>query len=128
MAVRLSAGPFWADGFTPATWPASAALAVALLALASLRDVRPAPPAGGGGTALAVLGVLVAGVGMMPWLGFPASMAAVLAVLSRLFGARAAWRTAALAPAGSVAVWLFFERVMRFPLPDGRLWSGAWIW
>ena len=130
-AARVTAGPWWAGGFTPATWPALAALTLAVLGLIVLTEgATPGPGATApeGRAAGAALAAIVAGAALIPWLGFPLAAALVLAALSWLFGGRSVSRVSAFSGLGAVAVWLFFESVMRFPLPDGRVWDGAWNW
>lgn len=69
--------------------------------------------------ALALLGILVAYLLAIPWLGYPIAVAMLLAVVSWFAGTRPGLAWAATAIVGAGLFWLMFTRLLGIPMPTG---------
>ena len=76
------------------------------------------------GTAV-MLGIGVAYVAVVAFLGYPLAIAGVLAGAALYQGERPGWRLALIALAGSAAFWLFFDGFLRLDVPPG-FWPALW--
>ena len=75
--------------------------------------------------AAGMLGIGVAYVAVVAFVGYPLAVAGVLAGAALYQGARPGWRLVRIALAGSAAFWLFFDRVLRLNMPSG-FWPALW--
>lgn len=69
--------------------------------------------------ALALLGMLVAYLVAMPWLGYPVAVALLIASVAWFAGARPGIGLAATAVVGAGFFWLMFTRLLGIPMPTG---------
>lgn len=109
---------------------AALGLALAARAAAAWWFGRAAPRlAGGEGRRLrgaaVMLGVGVAYVTVVPFLGYPLALAGVLAGAAFYQGERPGRRLVTMALAGGAAFWLFFDGVLRLGMPSG-FWPALW--
>lgn len=75
--------------------------------------------------AAAMLGIGVAYVAVVAFVGYPLALAGALAGAALYQGERAGWRLALLALAGGAAFWLFFDDFLRLDMPSG-FWPALW--
>ncbi|WP_150285946.1 tripartite tricarboxylate transporter TctB family protein [Rhabdaerophilum calidifontis] len=114
---------FASDPIGPRGFPVALALVLALLALWYLArpgEAEEWPGRAGLGAALAFLGTSVACLLVFDHAGFVPSMAVLMAVIARLFGA--GWITAILGGIGQALLWwLLFGPLLGGNLPKGLL-------
>jgi hypothetical protein len=75
---------------------------------------------------LRTAGMLVVGalyVALVPWLGYPVSVAGLIASTIALQGGRLDRRTTVIAVGGAVLLWLLFVRLLGIPHPSG-IWPS----
>ena len=75
--------------------------------------------------AAVMLGIGVAYVAVVGFLGYPLAVAGVLAGAALYQGERPGWRLARIAVAGGAAFWLFFDGLLRLDMPSG-FWPALW--
>ena len=75
--------------------------------------------------AAVMLGIGVAYVAVVAFLGYPLALAGVLAGAALYQGERPGWRVVRIASAGGAAFWLFFDGVLRLDMPSG-FWPSLW--
>ncbi len=86
--------------------------------------VGPARGAGLDSRIAVTLGIGVAYAVVLPWLGYPASIALLLAATAGFMGG-VNRRVAAVAVAGGAAFWLLFVWLLGIPQPEGLWTSGS---
>ena len=109
---------------------AATGLALAAKAAAARWFGRAAPQLGGAESrrllgAAVMLGIGVAYVAVVGFLGYPLAVAGVLAGAALYQGERPGWRLARVAVAGGAAFWLFFDGLLRLDMPSG-FWPALW--
>ena len=109
---------------------AALGLALAAKAAAARRFGRAAPRLAGVESrrllgAAVMLGIGVAYVAVVAFVGYPLALAGVLAGAALYLGERPGWRLARIAAAGSAAFWLFFDGFLRLDMPPG-FWPALW--
>jgi hypothetical protein len=138
-----------ADAVGPAGFPTALAWAMiglgailvmqALWAVRATRAAHPAPtPAdedldaearrsGVAGVlrAAGMLGLGIAYLLVIPWLGYIPSIALLIVAAALYQGAALSWRVFAIGIAGALAYWLIFVRLLGIPLPAG--WLGSFL-
>jgi putative tricarboxylic transport membrane protein len=85
-----------------------------------------AEPAGGADIALdrrpfVLIAMLAGYVAVVPFLGFPLAIAALIALVARFAGLAWSWRLAAVAAGAGFGFWFAFGRLMGVPVPMGIL-------
>ena len=75
--------------------------------------------------AAVMLGIGVAYLAVVGFLGYPLALAGVLAGAALYQGERAGWRLVRIALAGGAAFWLFFDGFLRLDMPFG-FWPALW--
>ena len=75
--------------------------------------------------AAVMLGIGVAYVAVVAFLGYPLALAGVLAGAALYQGERPGWRLVRIALGGGAAFWLFFDGVLRLGMPSG-FWPALW--
>ena len=75
--------------------------------------------------AAVMLGIGVAYVAVVAFLGYPLALAGVLAGAALYQGERPGWRLVRIALGGGAAFWLFFDGVLRLGTPSG-FWPALW--
>lgn len=73
------------------------------------------------------IGFLVIGAAyilLLPWLGYPLSIAMLIAAIALYEGARPDWRLFAAAAFGGVLFWLLFNKLLGVAQPAGALFSA----
>jgi len=75
--------------------------------------------------AAGMLGIGVAYVAVVAFVGYPLALAGALAGAALYQGERAGWRLALIALAGGAAFWLFFDGLLRLDMPSG-FWPALW--
>ncbi len=75
--------------------------------------------------AAVMLGIGVAYVAVVTFLGYPLAIAGVLAGAALYQGERPGWRLVRIALGGSATFWLFFDGALRLDMPSG-FWPALW--
>ena len=75
--------------------------------------------------AAGMLGIGVAYVAVVAFLGYPLAIAGVVAGAALYQGERPGWRLVRIAAGGGAAFWLFFEGFLRLDMPSG-FWPALW--
>lgn len=75
--------------------------------------------------AAGMLGIGVAYVAVVPFVGYPLALAGVLAGAALYQGERPGRRLVGVALGGGAAFWLFFEGFLRLDMPSG-FWPALW--
>ena len=75
--------------------------------------------------AAVMLGIGVAYVAVVVFLGYPLALAGVLAGAALYQGERPGWRLVRIALGGGAAFWIFFDGVLRLGMPSG-FWPALW--
>lgn len=75
--------------------------------------------------AAVMLGIGVAYVAVVAFVGYPLALAGVLAGAALYQGERPGWRLVRIAFGGGAAFWLFFDGFLRLDMPSG-FWPALW--
>ena len=75
--------------------------------------------------AAVMLGIGLAYVAVVAFLGYPLALAGVLAGAALYQGERPGWRLVRIALGGGAAFWLFFDGFLRLDMPSG-FWTALW--
>ena len=116
--------------FIYAAMVAAMGLALAAKAATALWFGRGAPRLAGVESrrllgAAVMLGIGIAYLAVVGFLGYPLALAGVLAGAALYQGERAGWRLVRIALAGGAAFWLFFDGFLRLDMPSG-FWPALW--
>jgi len=111
-----------ADGVPKRLAAALALVSLWIAARALLwRSAPPASPAVFHPRALAIPAIAGACVLAMPWIGYPLSLALLLAAAAEFYGAPSRARSLAFAVAAAAVLWFVFGRLLGLALPSGPL-------
>ena len=76
------------------------------------------------GQALGLLAMLAAYVALLPYAGYVAATALLIAAVAWSAGAARSWHLPVIALAGSVFLWVMFDPMLAISLPTGSWWVG----
>jgi len=74
--------------------------------------------------AVALLAILVTYVALLPYAGYIASTALLIAGVAWFAGGKRSWQLPLIAIAGSVFLWVMFDPMLSIPLPAGAWWES----